>query len=52
MLHRSDRNHLERASATVRTWPKWKQRIIGVVLPEDRKEIIEQEASDDTKTTR
>jgi len=30
-------DHLERASAAVRTWPKWKQRLIGIVLPEERK---------------
>jgi hypothetical protein len=33
--------YLESASATVRTWPKWKQRIIGIVLPEERKAIRE-----------
>ena len=38
--------HLERASATVRKWPRWKQRIIGIVLPEERKAIKEQEAKD------
>ena len=28
--------HLEKATETLRSWPKWKRTILGPALPEDR----------------